>query len=246
MVSLFTLCYWRKAAADGLKNGWNREILMKSSWRAVLKKRKNWPFNACFCVNDKTIRPVIRQGFWPRHNSSLSTPKRKEIIYYSLTRLCIFGYITRASQKWRKQLLRYSVRAYLLLLSSWKSIPGHPPTTFFLFPLVLPSQTAEFWLGSRGSWTSSFVLFFFLSAGHLHRTYRGPPFSFGALRRINMGFGWISIRTHQSFLCGYNEPGSLLIVPPLLSLSYSDERMSVSGIPASDFLYQTSCIIIDL
>lgn len=178
MVSLFTLCYWRKAAADGLKNGWNREILMKSSWRAVLKKRKNWPFNACFCVNDKTIRPVIRQGFWPRHNSSLSTPKRKEIIYYSLTRLCIFGYITRASQKWRKQLLRYSVRAYLLLLSSWKSIPGHPPTTFFLFPLVLPSQTAEFWLGSRGSWTSSFVFLFSFVSRSLTSHLSWPSFFF--------------------------------------------------------------------
>lgn len=198
-------------------------------------------------MNDKTIRPVIRQGFWPRHNSSLSTPKRKEIIYYSLTRLCIFGYITRASQKWRKQLLRYSVRAYLLLLSSWKSIPGHPP--HHLLPISSCFAQSDCRVLIRKSWLLNqqfCFFFFFLSAGHLHRTYRGPPFSFGALRRINMGFGWISIRTHQSFLCGYNEPGSLLIVPPLLSLSYSDERMSVSGIPASDFLYQTSCIIIDL
>lgn len=162
MVSLFTLCYWRKAAADGLKNGWNREILMKSSWRAVLKKRKNWPFNACFCVNDKTIRPVIRQGFWPRHNSSLSTPKRKEIIYYSLTRLCIFGYITRASQKWRKQLLRYSVRAYLLLLSSWKSIPGHPP--HHLLPISSCFAQSDCRVLIRKSWLLNqqfcFVFFF--------------------------------------------------------------------------------------
>lgn len=107
----------------------------------------------------------------------------------------------------------------------------------FLFPLVLPRQTREFWLGNRGSWTRCVL--------------RRVPFF--APTRVSFcietrGISGISIRTGQRFLCGYNAAGSSLIATlPLVSLatrltlSYGDERFrSVSGFAESHHMHKTT------
>lgn len=70
-----------------------------------------------------------------------------------LTNFCLFRSIMRKiiSGELRCTVRALSVIVILLEKPTWTRAPS------FLFPLVLPSQTSELWLGSSGSWTHCFL-----------------------------------------------------------------------------------------
>lgn len=131
--------------------------------------------------------------------------------------------------------LRCTVRALstiviLLEKPTWTRAP------YFLFPLVLPSQTTEFWLGSSGSWTHCFLQLVpciaptrapFCSGLHRNQRHQWDQYQDWPALPV-----WI--QCSRKFA---NSPSS----PPLISHYHGVERSrSVSGFAASHRVHRTA------